>query len=132
MATIVWHDFSTSRRPAYLRGANHRRKLAEFISWLNGQDYFTEPHWVVRLEEAQITGEAIDLWAQVRRYIALKEADSGHGKKPLPPLFLLMDELERISPNLANLRAAERDLLAAVGAKAALTCKADEKLLQYS
>jgi hypothetical protein len=48
------------------------------------------------------------------------------------PLFLLAEELERISPNLANLRAAERDLLAAVGAKAALTSRADAKLLQHS
>lgn len=132
MATIVWHDFSVSRRPNYLRGPNHRRKLAEFISWLNGQDYFTEPHWVVTLDESHVTGEAIDVWAKVRRYIAMSEADPGLGRKPLPPLFLLADELDRISPNLANLRAAERDLLAAVGAKAALTCKADSKLLQYS
>ncbi|MGH2609285.1 MAG: hypothetical protein ACRDHF_09375 [Tepidiformaceae bacterium] len=132
MATIVWHDFTTSRRPAYLRGPNHRRKLAEFIAWLNGQDYFTEPHWVVTLAESHITGEVIDVWAKVRRYVAMSEAHPEQGKKPLPPLFVIADELERISPNLANLRAAERDLLAAVGTKAALTCKADEKLLQYS
>lgn len=132
MATIVWHDFSTSRRPNYLRGPNHRRKLAEFIAWLSGQDYFTDPHWVVKLEEAQITLDAIELWAKVRRHIVLVEADSPRGKKPLPPLFLLADEVENITPTLANLRAAERDLLAAVGARAALTCKADSKLLQYS
>lgn len=132
MATIVWHDFSTSRRPAYVRGPNHRRKLAEFIAWVNGQDYFTEPHWVVELEAGHVTMDAIDLWAKVRRYIAMSEVDPAQGKKPLPPLFLLADELGRVSPNLANLRAAERDLLAAVGARAALTSKADSKLLQYS
>jgi hypothetical protein len=132
MATIVWHDFSVSNRPDYVRGPNHRRKLAEFIAWLNGQDYFTEPHWVVTLEERHVNEEAIDLWARVRRYIAMAEADPAEAKKPLPPLFVLADELDRISPNLANLRAAERDLLAAVGARAALTSKADSKLLQYS
>lgn len=132
MATIVWHDFSISRRPNYLRGPNHRRKLAEFIAWLNDQDYFTNPHWVVALDESQITVDTIDMWAKVRRYIACTETDPAQGKRPLPPLFLLVDELDRVTPNLANLRAAERDLLAAVGARAALTCKADSKLLQYS
>ena len=132
MATIVWHDFSVSRRPNYLRGPNHRRKLAEFIAWLNGQDYFTDPHWVVALEESQITADAIDLWAKVRRYIATAEVGSPEGRKPLPPLFLLVDELDAVCTTLANLRAAERDLLAAVGTRAALTCKADAKLLQYS
>lgn len=132
MATIVWHDFSVSRRPNYLRGPNHRRKLAEFIAWLNGQDYFTDPHWVVELEDSQITADAIDLWAKVRRYIVTAEVSSSEGKKPLPPLFLLVDELDAVSTTLANLRAAERDLLAAVGTRAALTCKADAKLLQYS
>ncbi len=132
MATIVWHDFSVSRRPNYLRGPNHRRKLAEFIAWLNGQDYFTGPHRVVTMEESQITAEAIDLWAKVRRYIAVAEAGPAQARRPMPPLFLLVDELECVSPNLAHLRAAERDLLAAVGTRAALTCKADAKLLQYS
>ncbi|HEX6030693.1 MAG TPA: hypothetical protein VFY90_04620 [Tepidiformaceae bacterium] len=131
MATIVWHDYANSRRPGYVRGPNHRRKLAEFIAWLNGQNYFTKPHWVVSLKEDQVTGEVIDMWAKVRRYIAMTEAEPAQGKKPLPPLFLLADELERISPNLANLRAAERDLLAAVGARVALTSEADKKLLQY-
>lgn len=131
MATIVWHDFSAARRPAYVRGPNHRRKLAEFIAWLNGQNYFTRPHWVVSLKEDQITGEAIDTWAKVRRYIAMTEADPAHGCKPLPPLFLIADELERVSPNLANIRAAERDLRAAVGTRVALTSQADKKLLQY-
>jgi hypothetical protein len=132
MATIVWHDFSTSRRPGYLRGPNHRRKLAEFIAWVNGQDYFTGPHRVVTIEPWQITMDVIDLWAKVRRYIAMSEADPARGKQPLPPLFALADELEHVRPNLANLRAAERDLLAAAGARAALTSKADAALLQYS
>ncbi|MBI2765762.1 MAG: hypothetical protein HYX53_07610 [Chloroflexi bacterium] len=132
MLITVWRDFDTSREPARARTGNHKRKLSEFICHLHRQNYFTAPHRVVVLNEWDVNEEAIDLWARVRQLIARAERDPATGPQPMQPLFLYADELAATTPTPNNLAAAKRDLLAAVGTRAALSRTDSEKDLSFA
>lgn len=128
----VWRDFDRCRQPKRFRNNNHKRKVSELICHLHRQSYFTRPHRVVTLNEWDVTPEAIELWARVRQLIVRKEADPKHGRVPMQPLFLLADELEELVPTHNNLIAAERDLRAAIGARAALSRRDSEQELLFA
>lgn|GEM_PF-3204497 len=125
----VWRDFEHCRAPKRFRSPNHKRKLAEFVCHLHGQNYFTRPHRVVTLNEWDITEEAVELWARIRHLIAKVETDEG--RVPMQPLFYYADVLEEIIPTHQNLVAARRDLMAAIGMRAALSRSDKESDLQF-
>lgn len=127
----VWRDFERSRRPRKFRTNNHKRKLSEFVCHLHKQNYFRAPHRVVTLTEWDVTDEAVELWARIRNLIAHTEADPRHGRKPMQPLFVYAGELDGIEPTHNNLVAAQRDLAAAVGMRAALSRSDSEKDLLF-
>ena len=132
MLITVWRDFEDSRAPGRFRNHNHKRKLSEFVCHIHGQNYFRRPHRVVRLNEWDLSPERIEMWARVRQLIVRLERDDAHGKKPMQPLFLLADALEDIVPTHNNLVAAERDLRAAVGMRAALSRSDSEHELVFN
>jgi hypothetical protein len=125
----VWRDFERCRAPKRLRSHNHKRKIAEFVCHMHGQNYFTRPHRVVTLHEWDLTDEAIELWARVRHLIAKVEADEGN--VPMQPLFMYADVLEEVIPTHNNLVAARRDLFGAIGMRAALSRSDQESDLQF-
>ena len=125
----VWRDFDHCREPERVRTNNHKRKLAEFACHLRGQSYFRAPHRVVTLNEWEIDAEAVELWARVRQLIARNHV--AEGPKAMQPLFWYADLLEEIVPTHQNLAAARRDLVAAVGMRAALSRTDQESELQF-
>ncbi|MCK9517599.1 MAG: hypothetical protein M0R74_01020 [Dehalococcoidia bacterium] len=125
----VWRDFEHCRAPKRLRCNNHKRKLAEFLCHLHGQNYFTRPHRVVTLHEWDVTDEAVELWARIRHLIAKVEADEG--SVPMQPLFMYADVLDEVIPTHNNLVAARRDLVSAIGMRAALSRSDRESDLQF-
>lgn len=114
----VWRDFEHCRAPR-LRTNNHKRKLAEFVCHLHGLNYFRRPHRVVTLRPWHVRDETVELWARIRHVIARYETE--YGQSPMQPLFLYADIIEEVIPTSANCEAARRDLIAAVGMRAALS-----------
>lgn len=126
----VWRDFQTSRRPNRVRSNNHKRKLAEFVCHIHGQNYFSRPHRVVSLNEWDLRPEVVEMWARVRHLIVKYERD--YGRTPMQPLFLYADVLDEVIPTHNNLVAARRDLAAAIGMRAALSRGDSETDLEFS
>ncbi|MGE5596833.1 MAG: hypothetical protein ACM3S1_12475 [Hyphomicrobiales bacterium] len=126
----VWRDFEHAREPQRFRNANHKRKLAEFVCHIHGQNYFTRPHKVVTLHEWDLMDETIELWARVRHLIAKFESD--YGPTPMQPLFLYGDVLDEVIPTHNNYVAARRDLTAAIGMRAALSRSDQEDDLEFN
>jgi len=132
MLITVWRDFETSREPRRARTPNHKRKLSEFICHIHHQNYFQKPHRVVTLAEWDLTAEAVELWARIRQLVASVEMDPVAGSAPMRPLFLYAEELDAITPTHNNLVSARRDLVAAIGMRAALTRSDSERDLSFA